>query len=258
MARKLYYKILDNGGNKILPDQWEEVLRLEHWYNSEFLWTAGKLAFKQYAVFPNFDHFFINEDELWKKIVERKNELRGRGYNEEEIVNFLESENLIIAKKGGYFDGCLASGFTGVAANEWNAYLVCEFLLRCSRIVDTASIMVEDEGNFIKTKRAQFIRGAVVLESPDARNAALYSAMIEHRHVFSIVDPEKYDQFPSFQSTISDFNALELDEQRLILKDWNWLGFDNNFDRDGDDVRGTDLNKKVKSFRIAIGDSLAK
>src|SRR3989442_10557590 len=34
------------------------------------------------------------------------------------IIAQLEADGLVIAKRGGYFDQCLASGFTRVAGNE--------------------------------------------------------------------------------------------------------------------------------------------
>ena len=250
MARKLYYKILDDGTNGIQPEEWEEISRLEHWYNSEFIWTAGKLALKRFAVFPNLDGHEGEEDALWKNIVDRKMELRKEGHNEEEIVRLLEAANMVIAKKGGYFDGCIASGFTRVAANEWNAYLVCEFLLRCSRIASGAVISVEDEGGFIKTKRIQLSQGTVILKTIDQQNASFCELAATNHHVFSIVDPEKYDRFPTFTSTVAEFNSMDPDERHMVLKDWNWLGFENNYDRNGDDVQGADLNKKVNSFRV--------
>jgi hypothetical protein len=248
MARKLYYKIADDSKNSLSAEEYDEIIKLEHWYNSEFMWTAGKLAFKMYAVFPNFDHPYVGEDELWQHIVARRKELRGANRTEQEIVKTLEYENLIIAKKGGYFDGCLASGFTRVAANEWNAYLVCEFLLRVSRIAKNATITVIDEGEFIKPKQVQLRGGHVILELRDPSKTAFYESMISHRHVFSIVDSAKYDKYPSFKTTISDFNKLDMDERRSIVNDWHWLGFENDFDLHGDDVQGYDLNKKVLSF----------
>jgi hypothetical protein len=250
MARKLYYKIADDDRNSLSAEEWDEVIKLEHWYNSEFMWTAGKLAFKMYAVFPNFDHPYVNEDELWQHIVARRKELRNAHRTEQDIVKTLEYENLIIAKKGGYFDGCLASGFTRVAANEWNAYLVCEFLLRASRIAKNAAITVIDEGEFIKPKQVQLRAGEVILQLHDPAKASFFESMISHRHVFSIVDPAKYDKHPSFKTTIADFNSLDIDERRSIVNDWHWLGFENDFDLNGDDIQGYDLNKKVQGFSL--------
>ncbi|HZY10272.1 MAG TPA: hypothetical protein VFF29_03885, partial [Bacteroidota bacterium] len=151
MARKLYYKIVDDGRNRITDQEWEEILRLQHWYNSEFSWTAGKLAFKMYVVFSNQDRVEESEEGVWGDIHKRRVELRYQGLMDNQIIRQLETEGLIHVKKGGYFDGCLASGFTRVAGNEFNAYLACEYLLKASRIAQSAVIEVKDEGEFIKT-----------------------------------------------------------------------------------------------------------
>ncbi|HEY6192048.1 MAG TPA: hypothetical protein VI215_06930 [Bacteroidota bacterium] len=255
MARKLYYTVADDGQNRVSEPEWEDILRLQHWYNSEFIWTAGRLAFKMFAVFPNIDARFHNEEELWQRILRRKRELRQAGASENQIILQLEMEGLVIAKKGGYFDHCLASGFTRVAANEFNAYLVCEFLLKASGIAREISITLQDEGEFVKPKKVIFRNGRVLLPLQDSSRRSLYEMMVGNRHVFAIVDAAKYDRFPFYQTTIADFNDLPADEQHGILKDWNWLGFENNYDINGDDIQGFDLNKKVASFEILHPDS---
>ncbi|MGA2622653.1 MAG: hypothetical protein ABSF91_02265 [Bacteroidota bacterium] len=250
MARKLYYRILDDGRSQVADEEWDAISRLQHWYNSEFIWTAGKLAFKMYAIFPNIDHYFYEEDELWPRIIQRRSELRSAGCSENAIVRQLETENLIIAKKGGYFDGCLASGFTRVAANEWNAYLACEFLLKASTIAPHAVISVHDEGAFIKSRVVRFHNGAVKVPIVSQERVSFFEAMVTHRHVFSVVDPAKYDHFPVYRNTVSDFNKLDRGEQHTVVKDFSWLGFESNYDLNGDDIQGYDLNKKVTGFEI--------
>jgi hypothetical protein len=250
MARKLFYKVLDNGKNAITESEWEEIQRVQHWYNSEFLWTAGRLALKMYAVFPNIDAVTTKEDELWKQIYQRRAELKNVGTTENEIIRQLEREGLVIAKKGGYFDECLASGFTRVAGNEFNAYLVSEFLLKVSLIARNTTIYVYDEGEFIKSKEIHLHQGNVILNIPDESKIGYFKGMVENRHVFAVVDAAKYDQFPHFQTTICDFNAKTEDERSDILKDWNWLGFENSYDINGDDIQGFDLNKKAATFEL--------
>ena len=251
MARKLYYKILDDGNNAVSDLQWDEILRLQHWYNSEFVWTAGRLAFKMYAVFPNVDSMTTNEDDLWEQIRDRHRLLRSEGISENQIIRNLEAEGLVIAKKGGYFDGCLASGFTRVAGNEFNAYLVCEFLLKASMAAPDMVISVCDEGEFIKPRNIRMQQGKVFLSHPENSKQSYYQLMVSNRHVFAIVDTAKYDHFPRYETTIADFNNLPANEQHIILKDWNWLGFENNYDINGDDIQGFDLNRKVVSFEIS-------
>lgn len=250
MARRLYYKIIDDGKNFISDLQWDEILRLQHWYNSEFVWTAGRLSFKMYAVFPNIDSMTTNEDDLWAQIRGRHCSLRSEGISENEIIRNLEAEGLVIAKKGGYFDGCLASGFTRVAGNEFNAYLVCEFLLKASIAAPGVIIVVCDEGEFIKPRNIRIQQGKIILSQPEKSKLSYYQLMVANRHVFAIVDTAKYDHFPKYETTIADFNDLPADEQHIILKDWNWLGFENNYDINGDDIQGFDLNRKVVSFEI--------
>ena len=250
MARKLYYTIPDDGKNSISDKEWEEILRLQHWYNSEFIWTAGRIALKMFAVFPNTDNTLYNEDELWQKILSLRRQLRAEGHSENDIVQHLEMEDLIIVKKGGYFDNCIASGFTRVAGNEFNAYLLCEFLLKVSLIVPNISIDIRDEGEFIKSKQVTFRQGNVLLSRNEKTKSSYLQEMITNRHVFAIVDAAKYYQFPKFKTTIFNFNNLTKEEKSSILQDWNWLGFDNNYDLHGDDIMGFDLNKKIQSFEL--------
>ncbi len=250
MARKLYYKIIDDGRNRITDGEWERILSLQHWYNSEFFWTAGRLALKMYAVFPNVPDDSADAEALRRRIGERRREMRDQGLTENETIQRLAAEGLIIAQKGGYFDKCLASGFTRVASNEFNAYLVCEFLLKSSLLAPDAVLTAYDEGEFVKPKLVKFQAGRVTVPLRDTTRASLYERMIVNRHVFSIVDAAKYDQFPRFRTTIADFNELSDDERLSILKDWNWLGFENNFDLNGDDIQGFNLNKKVLEFEL--------
>ncbi len=255
MARKLYYKIIADGKNEITNEEWESILRLQHWYNSEFIWTAGRLGFKMYAVFPNTDLTMKNVDALEQIIRRRRRELKEDGLSENETIQQLEAEGLIIIQKGGYFDHCIASGFTRVAGNEFNAYLVCEFLLKVSLIAPRSVISVYDEGEFIKSKNIMFHIGNVILQLSDTSKLVYFQEMVNNHHVFSIIDPAKYDNFPKFKSSISDFNELDFNERLAVLKDWNWLGFGDNFDIHGDDVQGSDLNKKVLGFHLEIINS---
>jgi len=250
MARKIYYKILDDGKSIITDNEWDEIIKLQHWYNSEFIWTAGKINFKMFAVFPNVDERYDDEEKLWQMIVERRAILRKTGMSENEIIRQLEAENVIIVKKGGYFDNCIASGFTRVANNEWNAFLVCEFLFKASLIAPKATLTIRDEGNFIKAHHVVFRKGRVTIVVTDKSKELFYNAMIHNKHVFSIVDPAKYDNFPLYQPTVDNFSAMKDEEQQQVLHDWNWLGFEKNFDINGDDIQGYDLNKKVFSFGI--------
>jgi hypothetical protein len=97
--------------------------------------------------------------------------------------------------------------------------------------------------------------GNVILQLSDTSKLVYFQEMVNNHHVFSIIDPAKYDNFPKFKSSISDFNELDFNERLAVLKDWNWLGFGDNFDIHGDDVQGSDLNKKVLGFHLEIINS---
>jgi hypothetical protein len=248
MARKLYYKINDDGETRLTDEEWVKIARLQHWYNSEFIWTAGKLALKMYVVFLNTDQQNMSQGELEYMVQRRREEYVRLGFTENEIILHLEKENLIVAKRGGYFDDCLASGFTRVAGNEFNAFLVCDFLLKISLICPRAVISVHDEGEFIKTKHVNVQGGEIHIPLAKPSKIPHYQNMIEHRHVFSIVDAAKYDHYPRYVSTIPNFNDMTPAERKNILKEWNWLGFESNYDINGDDIQGYNLNQKVKAF----------
>ncbi len=249
MARTIHYKIIDDPGNRVTDNEWEEILRLQHWYNSEFIWTAGRLALKMYAVFPNWEEFDGDEKELIERITKRQRDLRKSGYSENEIILQLESDGLVIAKKGGYMDNCLASGFTKVAGNEFNAYLVCEFLLKASTIAKNAEFSLYDEGRFIKSKRIK-IQDGIIRVSAGEEQKGITDELVRERKIFSIVNSQKYDEFPKFRTLVAGYNDLDDSEKMEILKDWNWLGFGENFDINGDDLQGYDLNVKVIKFEI--------
>jgi hypothetical protein len=231
----------------VTNDEWSEVLRLQHWYNSEFEWTGNRLAFKRYVLFPNAEEFSDLDHTVWEIIAQRHQTLVTEGRTEEEIVVQLERDGLVFVKWGGYFDGCYASGFTRVADNEWNAYLVCDFLLKASLICKRATIVVSDEGKFIKTG-VVFLREGNVLVPDDSTGVS--ASLVEARHVFSVVDPEKYDGHPAAKHIIPEFSKLTAQERLKYLKQWNWLGYDDSYDANGDDRKGFDLNTKVRSFQI--------
>ena len=250
MARKLYYKILEDGHSRVTDEEWDAISRLQHWYNSEFIWTAGRLGFKMYAIFPNLDCYFGDEEEFWQHVVRRRNDMRNSGFTENETVRQMESEGIIVARKGGYLDHCLASGFTRVAANEWNAYLVCEFLLKASTIARNAIISVTDEGKFIKTGRVVLRNASVVLPREVIASNKETGELLRTGRIFAVVDAEKYNRHPSFRNIIPGFNKLKASERKKLVRNWNWLGYEGNFDADGDDLKGFDLNAKVRSVGL--------
>lgn len=250
MGRRIIYRIYDRAGNKFTEHEWEEVDRLQHWYNSEFSWSTGRLAFKRYVFFPNAEEFQNIETPIWEVIGQRHANLRLQGLSESEIISQMSKDNLIIVKWGGYYDNCLASGFTRVADNEWNAYLVCDFLLKASTLCPNAAISAFDEGRFIKTGQVDFRKGHVEVASTGATSDAEVGDLCVAKRVFSVVDPEKYNGHPAFRNMIPEFGKLKMSERKKLVRNWNWLGYDGNFDGNGDDAHGFDLNAKVRSFII--------
>jgi hypothetical protein len=53
MSRRIVYKIKERPEYLVTEGEWDEIKRLQHWYNSEFTWSTGNLAFKRYILFPN-------------------------------------------------------------------------------------------------------------------------------------------------------------------------------------------------------------
>lgn len=242
MARRVLYRIRDDGRNFISTEEWDSIKSLQNWYNSEFFWTGGKISLRRFVVFPDFDK--VGAD--LKRVRRQFGELEKAGYSEEEIVRELEARRLVIVKRGGYEDGMIASGFTRVADNEFNAFLVVDFLLKASRIARTATLEVFDEGNFIKTHAAELANGDVIVRERIAPQE-LYEEAREARRVFSVVNPDKYDGHPEFTNCVNEFNGLLPVERARVLEDWNWLGYESkaDFDFNGDDFIGFDLNRKV-------------
>ncbi len=250
MARKIYYEIREDNGNVLEHEQWEEIARLQSWYNGEFLWTAGKLAFRRYIVFPNTHDTAFTDAELLNIIHENISAWRKEGRSEEEIVDGLLQKDLIIVKRGGYQDGCIASGFTRVAGNEYNAYLVCEFLLHASRIAPGVHIGINDEGEFIKSKKAIFNDGSVFLRPDNEQALPSFESLIREQRVFSIVNDQKYNNFPPYRTIVPDFYKMDAEERRAVLQDWSWFGYHSPYDQDGDDLTGLNLNTKVRNFSL--------
>ncbi len=242
MARKIYYRIRDDGNNFVSGEEWDAVRSLQNWYNSEFFWTGGKINFRRFIVFPNFET--VGED--LGRVHSEFAVLEKAGYSDDEIIRELEARKLIIVKRGGYEDGMIASGFTRVADNEFNAFLILDFLLKASRITRTAMVEVVDEGYFVKTHYAELSNGDVaVSEEHVGRN--LYMEAKKSHKIFAIVNPDKYDGHPEFTNRVSEFNDLLPIERAKVLEDWNWLGYESkaDFDFNGDDFFGFDLNRKI-------------
>ena len=254
MGRRIIYRIEEKGTNRFSDEEWDQVERLQHWYNSEFSWSTGRLAFKRFVLFPNTEDFENLEMPVWDVISKRHQSLRADGLTEREIVLQMEKDKLLVVKWGGYYDNSLASGFTRVADNEWNAYLACDFLLKSSTLLPNASISVTDEGKFIKTGRLEFRNASVIFPRDVLASDKDAAEMLHAGRVFSVVDAEKYNRHPSFRNIIPEFNKLKASERKKLVRNWNWLGYEGNFDADGDDQKGVDLNTKIRLFELEGGD----
>ncbi|HUI31099.1 MAG TPA: hypothetical protein VLX91_12875 [Candidatus Acidoferrales bacterium] len=243
MARRIFYRVVNDGKNFISGEEWEEIHSLQRWYNSEFFWTGGKLNFKRFVIFPNYELVGAASG----KIREEFSKLEKTGYSEEEIVDKLESRGLIIVKRGGYEDGMIGSGFTRVADNEFNAFLVLDFLVKVSCIATTSALDVFDEGSFVKTHSISLNNGGATVKDVDLAPEVL-EEIKSTRRVFAIVNPDKYDGHSEFTNYVNNFNDLRADERAKIVEDWNWLGHESktSFDFNGDDFFGFDLNKKLR------------
>jgi hypothetical protein len=242
MARSIFYRVVDDGRNFISSEEWDVIRSLQHWYNSEFFWTGGKLNLRRFVVFPNYD--CVGKETA--KINHEFSMLEKAGYSEGEIVDRLEADGLIIVKRGGYEDGMIASGFTRVADNEFNAFLVLDFLLKVSRVAATAALEVYDEGNFVKTHSIKLEKGDGSVTEELADDKVLNEVKVTHR-IFAVVNPDKYDGHLEFTNSVSNFNELQADERAKVVEDWNWLGYESktDFDFNGDDFFGFDLNQKL-------------
>lgn len=247
MARRIFYQVVDDGENFISGEEWEEIHSLQRWYNLEFFWTGGKLNFKRYIIFPNYEMVGAAPG----KVREEFSKLEKTGLSEEEIVNKLESRGLIIVKRGGYEDGMIGSGFTRVADNEFNAFLVLDFLIKASRIAPTATFEVFDEGNVVKTHSVNLKNGGAFVDENRIPSEIIGEIKANHR-AFAIVNPDKYNGHPEFTNRVNDFSELQPDERAKVIENWNWLGHESkvNFDFNGDDFFGFDLNQKLSFFHI--------
>lgn len=246
MGRRIIYRVTDLPENSIQEDEWKEIGRLQYWYNNEFSWTAGKLAFKRYVIFPNLEGFSGLNVSIWNLIAERQNALAEKGLSELEMISQLERDHLIFVKWGGYFDNSIASGFTRVADNEWNAFLVCDFLLKASTLSPNATIEVRDEGTFIKPGEMAF-RNGIVLVSRSAVPAGIDPEdVLPCRLLFAVVDPSRYDKHPVFKNIIPGFNQMKAKERKEVLRNWNWLGYEDSSVRETGGEGAFDLHAKIR------------
>lgn len=247
MSRRILYKISDNPEYLVTEEEWDEVRRLQHWYNSEFSWTTGRLAFRRYVLFPNVEEFSGLDTSIWSLIEERTRRLRSEGMTEEETVRQLERDRLVFVKWGGYFDDCLASGFTRVADNEWNALLVCDFLLKVSTLIPHVLIELVDEGRFVRTGKLWLRDGVALVDRTGSGSQDSVTDLLKHRRLFAVVDPARYDRHPGLRNSIPNFNDLGREDRMALVQDWNWLGYESRGEQN-EVSGGFDLNRKLRGL----------
>lgn len=250
MPRSLRYHIADTPDNTIENADWKEIARLQHWYNSEFIWSCDRIGLKRYILFPNYAKipempYHTAKYHFRKRLLAKKIELQ----DEVAAVQAMEAEGLFHVRWGGVRDNSLASGITHVADNEFNAYLLCEFLLKCSTIARAATFVVEDEGRFILTRRAMFRDGEILVAREDVYTDPR-EIPLDVPQVFSVVNPAKYDEHPFFSQSLDDFSELEDDEISTSVSKYGVLGFAQNFETAWGDGEG--LNLQLRARRVTL------
>lgn len=251
MARRIHCFITADANNTVTDDEWERIRKLQHWYSSEFFWTAGKPALKMFAVFPNLDHPLADENVLTEYIEKRWKDLRGQGITENQILRTMRDEKLVILKEGGYRDGCLVSGSVRVANNEWNAYLFTEFILKASLIAANATFEIHDEGEFIRWRPVYMRGGCVRLYPRSQQQYRRMERIVGENALFAPVDPQEYDDHPTYRTQVRDFRRMEGEKKRDILKNWNWHGYESVLQTPDNSGKVYDLNARVKRIEIS-------
>ncbi|MBC8145190.1 MAG: hypothetical protein H7X80_06360, partial [bacterium] len=244
MPRALRYFVNDAADNRISNDEWKKIAQLQHWYNSEFIWSCDRLAIKRFIIFPNYEAmpempYRTAKYHFRKRFLSKKIELK----DEIAAVKAMEEEGLFSVRWGGIRDNSIASGITRTADNEFNAYLLCEFLLKCSTIARESTFCVEDEGRFVMPGRAMFRDGAIMINRDD-----LYpdggDIPLDIPQVFSVVNPAKYDEHPRFEQSVEDFDDLDDDELHAVSQKFGVLGFAPNYDSAWGDNEGLNLQQR--------------
>lgn len=251
MPRALRYYVDDNGENVITNDEWTQIAAVQHWYNSEFFWSCDQIDFKRYILFPNYDHmpempYRTARFHFRKRLLAKKIELG----NWIEAIEALVEEGLFSVRWGGTRDNSIASGITHVADNEYNAYLLGEFLLRCSTIAPKAVFTLEDEGRFVIPGRARFRNGEIIVHREDLEAAGRDTDSLDTPQVFSVVNHARYDDHPTFTQNVEDFQELDDAELAKAIGRTNGLGFGENFDTPWGDNEGLNLQSRARKVSM--------
>jgi hypothetical protein len=252
MARRLHCYVANDASNEITDTEWDRIRALQHWYSSEFIWTAGKPALKMYAVFPNLDHPLADENALMEFISKRWSALRKEGRTENWILRSMRDEKLVLLKEGGYHDGCLVSGSVRVADNEWNAYLFSEFIVKASRIAGNATFELHDEGDFIRWRPVHIRNASVRVHVKSRQQYERVERIIGANRLFSVIQAELYDDHHDHRSNVAGFRRMESDEQRDVLRDWNWHGYGSHRRTPETADEPYDLHQKIRDISTIL------
>lgn len=246
MPRALRYHIRNDDANSISNEQWALIARVQHWYNSEFIWSCDSIGLKRYILFPNYDKmpdmpYKTARFHFRKRLLAKKIELK----DEIAAVEAMVAEGFFDVRWGGIRDDSIASGITHVADNEFNAYLVCEFLLKCSTIATEATFEVEDEGRFVLPGHAMF-RDGVILVEKERLFPGDADIPLDVPQIFSVVNASKYDEHPPFDQQIEDFGELSEEEVSEQVHRSGTLGFAENFETAWGDAEGLNLQQRAR------------
>jgi hypothetical protein len=205
---------------------------------------------KRYILFPNYETipempYRTARYHFRKRLLAKKIELG----DEIAAVRAMVEEGLFSVRWGGVRDNSIASGVTHVADNEFNAYLLCEFLLKCSTIAPDATFHIEDEGRFILPGRAMF-RGGEVLVSKDDLYPEGKEVPLDPPQIFSVVNPSRYDEHPTFTQSIEDFGDLNEEEISEDVHRFGVLGFAQNYETAWGDTEGLNLQQRARKVVI--------
>lgn len=249
MPRALRYHIEDAHNGAIDKDAWKDIMRLQHWYNSEFFWSCDKISLKRYLLFPNYERmpdmpYRVAKFHFRKRLVQKRIELG----DEIAAVRAMVEEGFFHVRWGGVRDNAFASGISHVAGNEFNALLLCEFLLKCSYMVPDTTLVVEDEGHFIRCKRVSFLNGQILVAKEDLAGAEPLDT-VDAIQVFTVVNPEKYDDYPPFVERIDDLSELDMTEDNISDK-FGSFGFDASFETQWGDGDGVNLQQRAKAVVV--------
>ncbi|MBS1914286.1 MAG: hypothetical protein JST22_20015 [Bacteroidetes bacterium] len=246
MPRALRYYIDNRPAHQLENDAWKHVARLQHWYNSEFIWSCDRIGLKRYILFPNYDRlpdmpYHTAKYHFRKRLLAKKIELQ----DEIGAVRAMEAEGLFTVRWGGVRDDSIASGITHVADNEFNAYLLCEFLLKCSVIVPDVAFVVEDEGGFVLPRRAAFRNGELLVRSRDLASEG-EDIPLDIPQIFSVVNPSRYDDHPRFSQSVDDMDDMDEETIAASAHQFGALGFASNYETAWGDSEGLNLQQRVR------------